>query len=156
MRAAPLQARIKQLATTKAHHGPYIERLPATPTQLLAMYPTIAHRVFSRTQLPLGCPLRKDDIQAMRAKIKVRGGGGDNSSTAIANGGITMQGAHANMTAWFLYFALLEACGYYRLLISIFLLACTCSAKFKCACACTQECYSRPCQWLADLTAAFP
>jgi hypothetical protein len=117
MRAAPLQARIKQLA--RAPHGPYIELLPPTPVQLLALYPSIAQRMFNRTDLPIECPLKNAAIQLMRAKIRVRGGIADGE---LANGGFTMQGAHANMTAWFLYFALLEACGYYRLQINTLLL----------------------------------
>jgi len=79
-----LEVRIKQLAVKKNAPPVYIELLPPSPRDLLRDYPEIASRLFNAQQLPVTSPLNQTAIDAIRARINMRGGkkgGGDAPST---------------------------------------------------------------------------
>ena len=78
---------------------PYIEVLPASPTEFLRLYPGMARAVFSATNLPVQCPVNRLAISSVRAKINMR------SKPVLPSTNITnpnnmhggqMQGLHAH------------------------------------------------------------
>ena len=77
--------RLKQLY--KAEPLEYIERLPASPADLLRLHPLTAKRLFSRENLPCACPLASAAVSSIEAKVHCRNSGAESETSASANAG---------------------------------------------------------------------
>lgn len=67
------QVRIKQLANKQP--PVYIETLPASPVDLLRLYPVVAGALFDRENLPVECPINTQLMDHVRSRIACRGSG---------------------------------------------------------------------------------
>ena len=83
-----IKLRLKQLYKTEPAH--FLQRLPATPAELVRLNRDFALSLFSREEPPVPCPLHPLALQQVQSRVVMRGGASKKQLGTLAGGLYTL------------------------------------------------------------------